>query len=69
MICAVHGMAAGGAQYWINESDIVVCSPDAQFFDPHVTFGMTTALEPIGMRWRAPLGEVLRWALMGMTSG
>ncbi|MBW8825228.1 MAG: enoyl-CoA hydratase/isomerase family protein [Acidobacteria bacterium] len=65
IICAVHGLAAGGAQYWINEADITICSPDAQFFDPHVTFGMTTALEPIGMRWKAPLGEVLRWALMG----
>jgi hypothetical protein len=23
----VHGMAASGAFYWINESDIVICSP------------------------------------------
>jgi enoyl-CoA hydratase/carnithine racemase len=65
VVCAVHGMAAGGAVYWINESDIVICSDDAQFFDPHVTYGMTSALEPIGLRMRAPLGEVLRWALMG----
>jgi enoyl-CoA hydratase/carnithine racemase len=65
VVCAVHGLAAGGAQYWINEADITICSPDAQFFDPHVTFGMTSALEPIGMRWKIPLGEVLRWALMG----
>lgn len=65
VICAVHGIAAGGAVYWINEADIVICSDDASFFDPHVTFGMTSALEPIGLRWRIPLGEVLRWVLMG----
>jgi enoyl-CoA hydratase/carnithine racemase len=66
VVCAVHGMAAGGAFYWINESDIVICSEDAEFFDPHVTYGMTSALEPIGLRMRIPLGEALRWALMGL---
>ena len=66
VVCAVQGMAGGGAFYWINESDIVICSEDAQFFDPHVTYGMTSALEPIGLRWRIPLGEALRWALMGL---
>ena len=66
IVCAVHGMAAGGAFYWINESDIVIASDDATFFDPHVTYGMTSALEPVGLKWRIPLGEVLRWALMGL---
>src|SRR6201986_5162927 len=65
VIAAVHGMCAGGAFYWINESDIVICSEEAEFFDPHVTYGMVAALEPIGLRWRIPLGEVLRMALMG----
>jgi enoyl-CoA hydratase/carnithine racemase len=65
VIAAVHGMCAGGAFYWINEADIVICSEDATFFDPHVTFGMTAALEPIGLRWRIALPEVLRMALMG----
>ena len=66
IVCAVNGMAAGGAFYWINESDIVIASEDATFFDPHVTYGMTSSLEPTGLRWRIPLGEVLRWALMGL---
>jgi enoyl-CoA hydratase/carnithine racemase len=66
VVCAVHGLTAGGAFYWINESDIVICSDDAQFFDPHVSYGLTSALEPIGLRWRIPLGEVLRWALLGL---
>jgi len=66
VVAAVHGMAAGGAMYWLNEADIIICSEDATFFDPHVTYGMTSALEPIGMARRVPLGDVLRWALLGL---
>jgi enoyl-CoA hydratase/carnithine racemase len=66
IVCAVNGMAAGGAFYWINESDIVICSDDATFFDPHVTYGLTSALEPAGLARRIPYGEVMRWALMGL---
>ncbi len=65
VITAVHGICAGGAFYWINESDIIICSTDAQFFDPHVTFGMTAALEPIGATYRMPLGDVIRMTLLG----
>jgi enoyl-CoA hydratase/carnithine racemase len=66
VIAAVHGMCAGGGQYFINEADIIVCSDDAVFFDPHATVGIVSAVEPIGMLWRGvPLGDVLRWALMG----
>lgn len=66
VITAVHGLAAGGAQYLLNESDIIICSPDAAFFDPHANASIVSALEPIGMLQRGiPLGEVLRWALMG----
>lgn len=65
VICAVHGMAAGGAFYWINEADIVICSEEATFFDPHVTYGMTSALEPIGMTYKLPLQDVLRMVLLG----
>jgi enoyl-CoA hydratase/carnithine racemase len=65
VVTAVHGLCGGGAFYWVNEADIVICSPDAEFFDPHVTYGMTAALEPIGLRWRIALGDVLRMFLMG----
>lgn len=65
VICAVHGMAAGGAFYWINESDIVICSEEATFFDPHVTYGMTSSLEPIGALAKMPLTDVLRMVLLG----
>ncbi|MEV1025203.1 enoyl-CoA hydratase/isomerase family protein [Streptomyces sp. NPDC050264] len=66
VVCAVQGMAAGGAFYWLNEADIVICSQDATFFDPHVSYGLTAALEPIGLARRIPLGEALRIALLGL---
>ena len=66
VVTAVHGMACGGAFYWINESDVLICAEDAEFFDPHVTYGLTAALEPIGLLHRIPLGEVRRIALFGL---
>ena len=66
LICALHGMVAGGAFYWLNEADVLVCSDDATFFDPHTTYGMVSALEPVGLLRRIPLGEVLRIALFGL---
>jgi cyclohexanecarboxylate-CoA ligase len=66
VVAAIQGMCAGGGQYFINECDIVICSEKATFFDPHANGGIVSALEPIGMLHRGvPLGDVLRWALMG----
>ena len=66
VVAAINGMCAGGGMYFVNECDIVICSVDATFFDPHANGGIVSALEPIGMLKRGvPLGEVLRWALMG----
>jgi enoyl-CoA hydratase/carnithine racemase len=66
VVVAVHGMCAGGGQYFVNDADIVICSDDATFFDPHANGGIVSALEPIGLLARGvPLGDVLRWALMG----
>ena len=65
IVCAIHGLFAGGAFYFLNESDIVICSDDAAFFDPHVTFGLIAACEPTGLLGRVPYGEIMRIALMG----
>ncbi len=66
LICAVHGLVAGGAFYWLNESDVVIAAEGTEFFDPHTTYGMASALEPIGMLRRMPFGEVMRIALFGL---
>ncbi len=65
VVCAVHGMCTAGALYFVNEADIVICSPDATFFDSHVTYGLVSALEPVGLMRRVGLAETLRIALMG----
>jgi enoyl-CoA hydratase/carnithine racemase len=65
VVCAVQGMCTAGAFYFINESDVVICSADATFFDSHVSAGLVCALEPIGLMRRIGLGETLRIALMG----
>lgn len=65
VICAVHGMCTAGAFYFVNEADVVLCSEDATFFDSHVSAGLVSALEPVGLMRRIGLGDTLRMALMG----
>jgi enoyl-CoA hydratase/carnithine racemase len=65
VVCAVQGICTAGAFYFVNESDVVICSPGATFFDSHVTYGMVSALEPVGLMRRIGLGETLRMALSG----
>jgi enoyl-CoA hydratase/carnithine racemase len=66
LICALHGMVAGGAFYWVSEADVVICADDTTFFDPHTTYGMASALEPAALLRRMPFGEVMRIALFGL---
>ena len=65
VVSAVQGMCTAGAFYLVNESDVVICSPEATFFDSHVSAGMVSAIEPIGLMRRTGLGNTLRMALMG----
>jgi enoyl-CoA hydratase/carnithine racemase len=65
VVCAVHGVCTAGAFYFVNEADIVICSDDATFFDSHVTYGLVSALEPVGLMRKVGLGETLRIALTG----
>jgi enoyl-CoA hydratase/carnithine racemase len=65
VVCAVQGMCTAGALYFVNESDVVICSSEATFFDSHVTYGMVSALEPIGLMRKVGLAHTLRIALSG----
>ncbi|BBX83527.1 enoyl-CoA hydratase/isomerase family protein [Mycolicibacterium aubagnense] len=65
VVCAVNGICTAGAFYFVNESDVVICSEDATFFDSHVSAGLVSALEPIGLMRRIGLAETLRIVLMG----
>ena len=54
VIAAVNGMACGGAFYMLGEVEFIVAAEHATFFDPHVTYGMTAAFEPIHMAGITP---------------
>ncbi len=66
MIAAVQGIACGGAFYMLGETEFIIASDDATFFDPHVTYGMTASFEPMQMLSKMPFGEVMRMSLMGV---
>lgn len=65
VVCAVQGICTAGALYFLNEADVVICSPEATFFDSHVTYGLVCALEPVGLMRKVGLAHTLRMALMG----
>jgi enoyl-CoA hydratase/carnithine racemase len=65
VIGAVNGMACGGAFYLLGEVDFLIATEQATFFDPHVTYGMAAAFEPLQMTGRMPFGELARLTLLG----
>ena len=65
VITAVNGMVVGGGLHFIADSDLILCSENATFFDTHVKVGLIAGLEPVGLARRIPLEAVLRMALLG----
>ncbi len=65
VIAAVNGMACGGAFYMLGEVEFIIAAEHATFFDPHVTYGMTAAYEPIHMSGVMPFSEIMRVSLLG----
>ena len=65
VVCAVNGIACGGAFYLLGEADVIVAADTATFFDPHVTYGMTAAFEPMQLVGKMDFGDLVRMSLMG----
>ncbi len=69
VITAVNGICAGGGFYFVGDSDLVICSENATFFDPHVTHGLVTALimsiALMGSQERMSAQEAHRIGLVG----
>jgi enoyl-CoA hydratase/carnithine racemase len=65
VIAGINGMACGGAFYMLGEVDFIISAEHATFFDPHVTYGMTAAYEPIHMLQKMPFHEIMRLSLLG----
>ena len=65
VIAAVNGIACGGAFYMLGEVDFMIAAEHATFFDPHLTFNMAAAFEPLQMTGRMPFGDLVRLTLLG----
>ena len=65
VIAAVNGIACGGAFYMLGEVEFIIAAENATFFDPHVTYGMTAAFEPMHMLQKMPFHEIMRLSLLG----
>jgi enoyl-CoA hydratase len=65
VITAVNGICAGGGFHWVADADVVICSSDAQFFDPHVSIGQVVSIEAIGLMRKMPVEAVMRMAFVG----
>ena len=65
VIAAVNGIACGGAFYMLGEVEFIIAAEHATFFDPHVTYGMTAAFEPMHMLQKMPFHEIMRLSLLG----
>jgi len=65
VIGAVNGMACGGAFYILGEVEFIIAADHATFFEPHLTYGLPAAYEPIHLAQKMPFQEVMRMALLG----
>lgn len=66
VIAAVNGVCAGGGLHFVADADVVIASSRATFVDPHVSVGLVSALEPIGLiKKGVAFGDVMRMALTG----
>jgi len=64
-ICAVNGYCIGGGWHLVADSDIVIASDDASFFDTHVNIGLINGVESAGLAFKMPLGIVMRMVIEG----
>jgi E-phenylitaconyl-CoA hydratase len=65
VVCAVNGDCVGGALHFIADSDIVICSENATFYDRHPEGGAAAIWEPIQLARKIPYEIALRMMLMG----
>jgi len=65
VICAVNGLVNAAGLNFVTDSDIVVCAANAEFMDTHVSIGLVSGIEQIGIARRAGVGAALLMALAG----
>jgi E-phenylitaconyl-CoA hydratase len=65
VICVVNGLTNGGGLHFVADSDIVIACEAATFMDSHVSVGLVSALESVGIARKAGLGAALLMGLAG----
>ncbi|MBI2287557.1 MAG: enoyl-CoA hydratase/isomerase family protein [Chloroflexi bacterium] len=65
VVCAINGICAGGGLILLGGCDVVICSDDSTFFDPHVEVGWLPLGETFGTATSMPYHLAMRMALMG----
>lgn len=65
VIAAVNGVCAGGGFHFVVDADVVVCSSDARFLDPHVSVGQASAFETVGLVRKLAAEPVAQMVLAG----
>lgn len=65
VIAAVNGLCMGGGLHFVVDADLVIAASDAEFGDPHVSVGQTSAIETIGLLRKMPAEAVFRMAFVG----
>lgn len=64
VICALNGMAVGGALHQVADSDLIIAAEHAELIDTHLQVGNVFALEPAVLLRRMPLSMVMQLGLM-----
>ena len=65
VIVAVNGICCGAGLDWVTTGDIVICSDQATFFDPHVSIGLVSGREVVRLARALPTHIAMRMAIMG----
>lgn len=64
VICALNGMAVGGALHQVADADLIIAAEHAELIDTHLEVGNVFALEPAVLLRRMPLSMVMQLGLM-----
>lgn len=65
VICVLNGLVNAGGLHFVADSDIVVAARHVEFMDTHVSIGLVSALESVGLARRAGVGAALLLGLCG----
>jgi enoyl-CoA hydratase/carnithine racemase len=65
IICAVNGLCCGAGLDLVTTADIPIAATTAEFFDPHVSIGVTPGREVARLARVLPLAVAMRMALTG----